>query len=95
METNKPDEELVKAIEDAIDSSTSSIAALDKVIAWEKEHRGLKGFHVSAPLDVMCGIRKVDDVNAEAERMAHDVLLVHLARAKGQLKEVDISEEGL
>ena len=92
---NEIDEELVKVIEDAMATSKSSQEALDKVIVFEKEHRGLKGFHVSAPLDVMCGVRKIDDPYSEAEKMAHAVLLMELERAKGQLKEVDVTNEVL
>ena len=91
----KVDMELVNVIEDAMANSKSSTEALDKVIEWEKEHRGLKGFHVSAPLDVLCGVRKVEDPANEAEKIAHDVLRMHLASVKGQLKEVDVSEEVL
>ena len=91
----KVDTELVKVIEDAIANSKSSTEALDKVIEWEKEHRGLIGFRVSTPLDVLCGVRKVEDPANEAEKIAHDVLRMLLASAKGELKEVDVSEEVL
>lgn len=88
----KVDMELVNVIEDAMSNSKSSTEALDKVIKWEKEHRGLKGFHVSTPLDVLCGVRKVDNPAKEAEDMAHDLLVIHLACAKGELKTVHVSE---
>ena len=86
------DTELVKVIEDAIANSKSCTEALDKVVEWEKEHRGLKGFHVSSPLDVLCGVRKVDNTANEAEDMAHELLLIRLEHAKGELKKVDVSE---
>ena len=57
----KIDFELLTVIDKSIGDSASYVEALDKVIKWEKENRGLKGFHVSAPLDVMCGTRKVED----------------------------------
>ena len=83
------DEELVKLIESAMaEFGEDYVSALDKVVEWEKKNRGLKGLHVSAPLDVMCGVRKIDDPCSEAEKMAHDVLLMELSRARGQLKEV-------
>ena len=52
----------------------------------------MKGFHISTPLDVLCGVRKVDNPAKEAEAMAHDLLVIHLAHAKGELKKVDVSE---
>ena len=84
----KVDAELVKAIESAISESRSCVEALDKVIEWKKANRGLKGFHVSGPVDIILGTRKVEDPNEEAEKMAHDVLMMNLARARGQYKDV-------
>ena len=95
MRTNEIDEELATFIEATMDNEKSHCAALDKVIAWQKEHRGLKGFHISAPLDVMCGQRQVEDPYAESEKMAHDVLKMMLASARGQLEEVDVTKEVL
>ena len=84
----KVDAELVKVIESAISESKSCVEALDKVIEWEKANRGLRGFHVSTPMDVMLGTREVEDPIEEAEKMAHDVLMMHLADASGQYKDV-------
>lgn len=88
----KIDEELLKVIDEAISSSPNYVDALDKVIKWEKENRGLKGFHVSAPLDVMCGTRKVEDPEKEAEELARGVLLMHRAGALGKWKEISGEE---
>lgn len=93
--SQKADAELAKFIEDAIANSGSNTEALAKVIEFEKGHRGLVGFHMSAPLDVMCGMRKIDDPKAEAENMAHDMLCIKLEAAKGELKEVDATNEVL
>ena len=84
----KIDFELLTVIDESIGNSPSYVDALDKVIKWEKENRGLKGFHVSAPLDVMCGTRKVEDPEKEAEEMARGVLLMHRAGALGKWKEI-------
>lgn len=92
MEQKEIDEELLKVIDEAISSSPSHVDALDKVIKWEKENRGLKGFHVSAPLDVMCGTRKVEDPAKEAEELARGVLLMHRAGALGKWKEISGEE---
>ena len=85
---NKIDAELIKVIEDAISESKSCLEAFDKVVEWKKKNRGLTGFHVSAPLDVMCGQRTIDDPKEEAEKMAHDILLMDLDCAKGHYKDV-------
>ena len=92
MDKNKVDEELVKVIESAISESKSCIEALDKVIEWKKANRGLKGFHVSTSMDIMLGTRKVEDPNEEAEKMAHDVLMMDLACARGQYTDVTNEE---
>lgn len=88
----KIDEELVKVIDEAIANSPNYTDALDKVIKWEKENRGLKGFHISTPLDVLCGTRKVEDPEKEAEELARGVLLMHRAGALGQYKEISGDE---
>lgn len=88
----KIDFELLTVIDESIGDSPSYVEALDKVIKWEKENRGLKGFHVSAPLDVMCGTRKVEDPADEANKMAHDVLMMHRAGALGKWKEISGEE---
>jgi len=88
----KIDFELLTVIDESIGDSASYVDALDKVIKWEKENRGLKGFHVSAPLDVMCGTRKVEDPEKEAEEMARGVLLMHRAGALGKWKEISGDE---
>ena len=90
---DKLDEELVKYIEETIDNSNGDYcSALDKVIEWKKKNRGLKGIHVSPPLDVMCGQRTIDCPKEEAEKMAHDILLMDLACARGQYKDVTNEE---
>ena len=92
---SKIDAELVKVIQDAIGNSKSCTEALDKVVAFEKEKRGLKGWHVSAPLDVLCGERTIDNPKVEADKMAHDILMMKLSIAQGKCKEVDATNEVL
>ena len=87
------DPELVKVIDDAIANSASHIEALDKVIAFQKEHRGLIGIHVSAPLDILTGQRKVEDPSAEAEKMAEGVLMMERESALGNT--IDFAGTGL
>ena len=91
---NEIDEELVKVIDEAISASPSYVEALDKVVEWKKKNRGLKGIHISPSLDLILNpddCRKIDP-KVEANKMAHDVLLMLRASAKGELKEVPISE---
>ena len=85
---NEIDEELATFIEKAISESVDYCEALDKVVAYQKKHGDLIGIHVSMPLDILCGQRKVEDPIEEAEKMAHDVLVMHLADASGQYKDV-------
>lgn len=88
----KIDIELLTVIDESIGDSSNYVEALDKVIKWEKENRGLKGFHISTPLDVLCGTRKVEDPEKEAEEMARGVLMMHRAGALGQYKEISGDE---
>ncbi len=90
---DKLDEELVKYIEEIIDNSNGDYcSAFDKVVEWRKKNRGLKGIHVSPPLDVMCSARNVEDPIAEANNVAKDALTIMLESAKGELKEVPLDE---
>ena len=88
----KIDFELLTVIDESIGDSPSYVEALDRVIKWEKKNRGLKGIHISTPLDVLCGTRKVEDPEKEAEEMARGVLLMHRAGALGQYKEISGDE---
>ena len=89
----KIDAELIRVIKDAIATSSCCTEALDKVIKFEKEQRGLKGWHVSAPLDVMCGQRVIEDPMDEAQKMAYDILQMKLELAQGKCREVDVTKE--
>ena len=89
---NEIDEELVNVIDEAISGSSSYVDALDRVVEWQKRNRGLKGIHVSPSLDVMCGTRKVEDPADEANKMAHDVLMMERSGALGLWREVTAEE---
>ena len=88
----KIDFELLTVIDESIDNSPSYADALDRVVEWQKQNRGLKGIHISTPLDVLCGTRKVEDPADEADKMAHDVLMMERARAMGFCNEVTAEE---
>lgn len=93
---NEIDEELAKFIEESMSNSKDYCEALDKVIKWQKKNRDLIGIHIGAPLDVMCGQRKVEDPKEEANKIAKDTLVILLESARGKLKEVQPDElEGM
>ena len=93
---NEIDEKLAKFIEEAIANSNGDYcSALDKVIKWQKKNRDLIGIHIGAPLDIMCGQRKVENPVDEANKIAHATLKMLLESARGQLKEVDVTNEAL
>lgn len=89
---NEIDEELVKVIDESISNSPSFVEALGKVIKWKKENRGLKGFHISTPPDVLCGTRKVKYPADEADRIAYNILMMEKDCALGQCREVTSEE---
>lgn len=89
---NEIDEELATFIEKAISESGDYCEALDKVIAYKKEHGDFIDMHVSMPLDILYGQRKVEDPMDEANKIAKDILLVFLESARGKLKEVTTEE---
>ncbi len=90
---NEIDEELANYIEETIANSNGDYcSALDKVIKWQKKNRDLIGFHVSTPLDILCGQRKVEDPVDEANKIAHATLKMLLESAKGQLKDITNEE---
>lgn len=72
----KRDDELADFIKSVIDGEGTWVSKADQIIKFKKEKRGLIGMHVSAPLDVLCGQRKVEDPDAEAEKMTHDLCLM-------------------
>lgn len=88
---NEIDEELLKVIDESIANSKDYLEAFDKVIDFKKKHRGLKGFHIT-PLGFYLNKREDIDPKDEANKIAHDILMMEKASAKGELKEVPMSE---
>ena len=88
----KIDFELLTVIDESIGDSPNYVDALDRVIEWQKQNRGLKGIHISTPLDVLCGTRKVEDPADEANKMAYGVLMMERAGALGKWKEISGDE---
>lgn len=90
MPEDKIDQELLEVIDKAIsENPNSSVAALNAVIKFEKEHRELIGIHISFdPFTVVD-----EDENAEKEKRAKAILAMIRASAAGECK--DITDETL
>ena len=88
----KTDPELEQVIEESIANSRDYLEALDKVIEFKKEKRGLHAMHISPSLDMFLGKDHAIDPGEEANKMAHDVLMMELSGARGQWKEVNGEE---
>lgn len=86
------DPELVKVIDDAIESYPTYIKALERVVDFLKEKRGLERFNISGPLEMFLGQWKVEDPSAEAENMARDVLMLQRECALGNTKDLTGTE---
>ena len=85
MPEDKIDQELLEVIDKAIsENPNSSVAALDAVIKFEKEHRELVGMHIS--FDPFA--RVDEDENAEMEKRAKAVLAMIRASVAGEFKDI-------
>ena len=85
MPEDKIDRELLEVIDKAIsENPNSSVAALDAVVKFEKEHRELVGMHIS--FDPFAQVD--EDENAEMEKRAKAVLAMIRASAAGEFKDI-------
>ena len=85
MPEDKIDQELLEVIDKAIsENPNSSVAALDAVIKFKKDHRGLIGMHISFDPFAPVG----EDENAEKEKRAKDLLALIRAFAAGEFKDI-------
>lgn len=75
----KVDLDLVEVINEAVRSSATSVAALDKVLEYKRKNRGLTGFHFS------CGI--LGDGRGDSESIAKDLLAMMRADAAGMFRD--------
>ena len=72
------DLDLVEFIDEAVRSSANKVEALDKVLKFKKENRGMMGFHFSCmPTDKSIG----------AENIASDLLAMMRADASGMFRD--------
>ena len=72
------DPDLVEFIDETVNSSASKVEALDKVLKFKKENRGMTGFHFSC---------MPTDKNVDAEDMASDLLTMMRAYASGMFRD--------
>jgi hypothetical protein len=78
---NERKEKLLKVIDEAVASSSSSIEALDEILKWRKENDGLKGIHFSIyPIS--------EDGTLEKEKVAEDLIKMMRASANGDYKRI-------
>lgn len=75
----------MEVIDKAIsENPNSSVAALDAVIKFEKEHRELVGMHISFnPF-----VQEDENENVEVEKRAKAVLAMIRASAAGEFKDI-------
>lgn len=82
----KIDTELLQVIDDAIAGSKNYSEALDKVIKFKREHRGLKG--ISATVIPDSSSKPDDGKKYTNDTCAHDILMMMRAEALGKFKDV-------
>ena len=93
--TNERDDEMADFIKSVIDGEGTWVSKLDKINKFQMKRNGGHSIHVSAPLDVMCGQRKVDDPVAYSEELAKEVCSILQEHAEGRLEEVDVTKEAM
>ena len=76
---NEKNEKLLKVIDEAITSSSSSIEALDKILTYKKENEGLTGVNFSIhPIS--------EDGIIDKEKVAKDLITMMRCSANGEYK---------
>jgi predicted nucleic acid-binding Zn-ribbon protein len=73
---NERKEKLLKVIDEAVASSSSSIEALDEILKWRKENDGLKGIHFSI-------YPTSEDGTLDKEKVAEDMIKMIRCMANG------------
>ena len=79
------DLELLKAIDEAVASTSNSVDALDKILNYKKEN-GLIGFHLS-----MYPKGDINETLPDNEAIASEIIAIMKEHASGKTKEVDIT----
>ena len=78
---SEKNEKLLKVIDEAVVSSSSSVEALDKILKWRKENDGLKGINFSI-------YPTSEDGMVDKEKLAHDLIIMMRASANRKYKDI-------
>lgn len=78
---NERNEKLLKVIDEAVASSSSSIEALDKILKCRKENDGLKGTRFSI-------YPTSEDGTLDKEKVAKDLIAMMRCSANGEYKDI-------
>ena len=82
----EPDKEQVEFIEGLFsDESKTWEQRFDALVEWRKKNRGLLGVHITLNPTIKEG-------DVDGEKVAEELCKIALESAKGELKEVDITE---
>ena len=74
-------EKLLKVIDEAVATSSSSIEALDKILKWKKEKDGLIGVRLSS-------YHTSEDRTLDKEKVAKDLITMMRCSANGEYKDI-------
>lgn len=86
MEVDKEQVEFIESL--FSDGSKTWEQRFDAIIEWRKKNRGLRDFHVSL-------MPTIDGSKPDIEKVAEELCRMSLESAKGELKEVDVTDEPL
>ena len=78
---NERNEKLLKVIDEAVASSSSSVEALDKILKWRKENDGLIGMRFSS-------YPTSEDGTVDKEKVAEDMIKMMRCSANGEYKDI-------
>lgn len=78
---NERNEKLLKVIDEAIATSSSSVEALDKILKWQKENDELIGMRFSI-------YPTSEDGTVDKEKVAEDMIKMMRASANGEYKNI-------
>ena len=78
---NERNEKLLKVIDEAVATSSSSVEALDKILKWRKENDGLIGMRFSI-------YPTSEDGTTDKEKIAEDLIKMMRCSANGENKDI-------
>jgi hypothetical protein len=78
---NKKNEKLLKVIDEAVATTSSSVEALDKILTYKKENEDLTGMNFSI-------YPTSEDGTADKEKVAKDLITMMRCSANGKYKDI-------